>query len=111
MDIIGKNVKLWVNEREAADGTKFNTYSVSASRKDADGNYVYAPIKVFFKRDIDLSNVESGMKFDFKGFDTVDVYTNKDGKEIRNPAIMIMQADFGEFNETAFREAEEDMPF
>lgn len=111
MDVKGKDVKLWVNEYEKKDGGKFRTYSVSSSRKDADGKYMYAPMKVFFKKDIDVSHVENGTPFDFEGFMTVDAYTNKDGKEVRNPAIMVTRADFGELGDTGFAEAEEDIPF
>lgn len=111
MDIIGKDVKLWVNEHETKDGGTFRTYSVSSSGKNKDGDRVYAPVKVFFKRDIDVSRVENGTVFSFEGFSTVDCYKNKQGEEVRNFAIMVMKADFGELGDTGFAQAEEDIPF
>ena len=107
-DVIG----LWKNEREGKNGTWY-TYTVGISRK-VDDEYKNSYMKVSFKRDIDVSNVSNGQTFDFKGFLTLDIYTDKEGKEVKNPMIMITEANFGESEDTqdtAFAEAEEDIPF
>ena len=114
-DVIGKNARLWKQERESENGIWY-TYTVSISRK-VDDVYRNAYMKVRFIKDIDVSNIDNGANFDFKGFLTLDIYTNKEGREVKNPMIMITKVNFGESEEsedtqdTAFAEAEEDIPF
>ena len=50
-----KPVKVFVNEKEGRSG-KFYTYSVSASSKDKDGNWVSGYMEVLFKKEATKPN-------------------------------------------------------
>ena len=110
INVKGEKVKLWFDEREGRDG-KWKQYRVGLG-KQFDGVWVNSNIKAQFKKDIDVSNVPNGAVFNFEGFLTVSKpWTNKEGKEIKEPMIMIMSADFGEFGDTGFAEVTEPLPF
>lgn len=113
INVSGDKVKLWIDEREGRDGNKWRQYRISASGK-FDDEWVYSYIEVRFKRDIDVSNVSNGAIFNFEGFMTTKKpWTNKDGKEVKEPMIMITSADFGDLEDygDSFTQAEEDIPF
>ena len=111
IDVKGKDARLWIDERQGKDGNSWRQYRVGLSTK-IDDEYVNSYMKVRFKRDIDVSNVQNGTKFDFEGFLTIDKpWIDKDGKERKDPMIVIMSADFGELGDSGFKEAEVDIPF
>lgn len=111
LDISGKNVKLWVNDHEGRNG-KFQTYSVSISKKSADGKYINKPVKLFFGKDVwKPDTVPNGHVIDFEGFPTLDIYTDRDGNERKEVAIYATKIDWGRLTEDSFVEAEEEIPF
>lgn len=111
INIKGEKVKLWIDEREGKDGNKWRQYRVGIGAK-YDDKWVNSYMKVRFKKDINVENVPNGTEFNFEGFLTIEKpWTNKDGKEVKEPMIIIMSADFGEFGDTGFAEVTEPLPF
>lgn len=118
LDIIGKNVKVWVNEHEGRNG-KFQTYTVSISRKDAEGKYINKPVKFYIGKTAWKPDwVTNGSVIDFKGFPTLDIYTDKEGNERKEVAIYASEiiwdrqtTEWGKPSEDSFEEAEEEIPF
>ena len=109
INVSGENARLWISERQTKDGGTFKDYTVSVSGK-FDEEWKSAYQKVRFKKDIDLTGVENGAKFNFKGFMTINKpWTNKDGKEIKDIVIMITEADFED--SVGFAEVKEPVPF
>ena len=97
VDVKGTNCKLWIKEHEGKDGNKWNSYSISVSRKDMNGSYVTAYQDVTFTRNAGK---------------------DKEGKERNYPVITINKARF-EYDPEASRESyndsfeqlDEDVPF
>lgn len=124
MNITGEDTRLWVNERQRADGSKWFDYSVGISKKTEDGHYVNTYMKVRFAKSVNIpTDLPNGTKMDYEGFITVDSYTDKEGNEVKRPMAMITKADFYiegqrpktvEYSEdqiAGFSAAEEDVPF
>jgi single-stranded DNA-binding protein len=115
MDIYGKNVKIWRKDFEGRNGT-FYRYSVGISSKNADGTYgasYYMDIK-FTKKSGAPEKIKNGANCDFEGFLSSTSYTNKDGKEVTNPQIVVTSVDFqGDAEDIgdSFEQLEEQIPF
>ena len=114
MDVSGKNQKVWCNEHQKRDGSKWYEYNVSISKKKQDGSYVNAYIKVKFSKDVDIEDpIPNGVKMDYEGFMTVDEYTDRDGNIVRKPMLFVTKAVFPELESSfdSFAEVEEAIPF
>lgn len=109
INVIGENARLWITERDSNNGGKWNEYSVGVSSK-FDDKWVNDYQKVMFAKSIDLTGVQNGAKFDFKGFMSIKKpWTNKDGKTVKEKIIVITEATFEET--TGFSEVNEPLPF
>lgn len=113
IDITGKNVKLWVNNVQTRDGRSFPTYNIGIGKKNKDGSFTNMYLKVRFGKDIHIpENIANGTQMDFDGFFTVDTYTNRNGEEVKTPAIFITNARFADsYDIDGFSQAEADIPF
>lgn len=121
MNVTDENARLWISERKRTDGSAWQDYSVSISKKTESGDYVNTYIKVRFAKSVEVpEGLQNGVKMDYEGFVTVDTYTDKDGKEIKRPMVMITSASFDipkaiihvPVEEIAgFQAAEDDIPF
>lgn len=124
MNVNGENTRLWINERQGQNGSKWNDYSVSISKKLEDGNYINTYMKVRFSKAVKIpEQLENGTEMDFGGFLTVDNYTDRDGKEVKRPMVMITEASFNnqklasptekysQEHLAGFSAAEDDIPF
>lgn len=123
MNVSGEDTRVWVNEHQRQDGTKWLDYSLGISKKTENGDYVNAYMKVRFAKSVKVPEaLQNGTKMDYEGFITVDSYTDKDGKEVRRPMVMITKASFetepqynppqvSEEQIAGFSAAEEDIPF
>lgn len=123
MNVSGEDTRVWVNEHQRQDGTKWLDYSLGISKKTESGDYVNAYMKVRFAKSVKApEGLQNGTKMDYEGFITVDSYTDKDGKEVRRPMVMITKADFdiepkynpsqvSEEQIAGFSAAEDDIPF
>lgn len=99
LDLIGKDVKLWVNAHEGKDGRPWYTYSVSISKKVED-KYVNKGVKIIFGRDTEIPRgLKNGDKIDFQGFPTLDIYTDRDGNERREIAIFAKTVRFLDYED------------
>lgn len=95
INISGKNEKLWKNERQSRNGGTWFDYSIGVSKKGQDGNYVNAYIKVKFSSKLTIPNeLPNGAQMDFEGFLTPDVYTDRNGQEVKRTMIMVTQVKF-----------------
>lgn len=126
VDVTGKNVKLWINERPSRNGGTWPDYSIGISKRKQNGGYVNGYIKVRFGRDVVVPReLPNGASMDFSGYITLDVYTSKDGQEVKKDMIMITSAKFHDvygddsgYSSTAdygdvdsFEQADDDIPF
>jgi hypothetical protein len=122
VDVKATNAKIWRKDREGKNGT-FHNYSVGVSSKNQDGSWTNAYMRVKFSRNSGAPEViKNGAYCNFEGFMSAESYTDKDGREITNPIIIVMKAEFDddaeEPREDAFNEAEDsfeklddDIPF
>lgn len=117
LDIKGRNMKIWRKDIDTKSGT-FHRYTVASSIRNEDGSWSNAYIQVMFSKHSGApKKIQNGAVCDFEGFMSAKSYTNKDGKTIAEPVIMIMKVDFqgnvGEDLEDVdnFEQAEEDIPF
>lgn len=115
MDVFAKNAKIWRKDIEGRNGT-FHKYSVSVSKKNEDGKYVNAYIPVVFSKRANAPEVISnGAECDFTGFMSVEYYTDKEGRTVTTPQVVIMEATFYDGNDKDsvdnFTAATEDFPF
>lgn len=119
VDVKGTNCKLWIKEHEGKDGNKWNSYSISVSRKDMNGSYVTAYQDVTFTRNAGLTeDIPNGTVFDFEGWMSTRTRKDREGKERNYPVITINKARF-EYDPEASRESyndsfeqlDEDVPF
>ena len=95
INISGKNEKLWKNERQSRNGGTWFDYSISVSKKGQDGNYVNAYMKVKFSSKLTIPNeLPNGAQMDFEGFLTPDVYTDRNGQEVKRTMIMVTNVKF-----------------
>ncbi|MCQ2087666.1 MAG: hypothetical protein MJZ37_06330 [Bacilli bacterium] len=113
MNITGK-AKVWVSERQGSTGT-FKSYSVGVSKKKEDGSYVNGYMPARFKKGVELEN---GTNIDIKnGFVTLEVYNNKESKEVKTPSLMIIEFETEgtpvnvEPNWDSFNVGGDDLPF
>lgn len=129
LDVTGKNVRLWKNERSSKNGRTWNDYSIGVSKKKQSGGYVNGYIKVKFGRDVVVPDeIPNGAKMDFEGYISLDVYEDRNGQEVKKDMIMITRASFhdlygdddsrGNYTSTSdygdidsFEQAEDDIPF
>ena len=118
LDIIGKDVKLWVNTHETRKGT-FDTYTISVSKKVED-KYVNKPVRLIFSKDTKVPNgLKSGDRVDFEGFPSLDIYTDRYGNERRDIVIFAKTVRFLDHEDDAdeedlyagFGQAADDIPF
>lgn len=108
----GKNVKLWVNEREGRNG-KWNSYSVSVSKKVED-KYINKEVKVLFGRDVWIPDtIRNGEVIEeLEGFPTLDIYTDKNGNERREIMLYITKCKWKDLtDDDSFTAMEEEIPF
>lgn len=121
LNIRGVDEKLWVNEHEYQGGS-FKTYAISVSSKDRNtGKWTNKAIKVKFSQKVSIpENLQSGDKFDFDGFLTLEKYTSREGAEVTSHIIMVTNASFNgmplgyeeaDVDADSFTSAEEDLPF
>jgi hypothetical protein len=117
LNIKGENVKVWRRDIEGKGGT-FHRYSVTSSTRNEDGSWSNAYIQVMFSKNCGApKKIQNGAVCDFEGFMSAKSYTNRDGKTIAEPVIMIMKVDFqGNVGEDLgdvdnFEQAEMDIPF
>lgn len=110
MNVSEKNARIWRKDYEGRNG-EYSRYTVSIRNKNPDGTFTtyYMPIK-FSKRSGAPERIENGAKCDFDGFLSVDSYTNKNGDEVKQPQIIVMNAVFQEEADN-FEELEEQIPF
>lgn len=125
INISGKNEKLWKNERQSRNGGTWFDYSISVSKKAQNGNYVNAYMKVKFSSKLTIpSELPNGAQMDFDGFLTPDVYTDRNGQEVKRTMIMVTDVKFHDvhgddsydsYNDydgiDSFSQAEDDIPF
>lgn len=118
INVVGEKQKLWRQDHDGKNGTWY-TYNTSIPRKDNEADkWDNAYIKVrFAKRAEAPQKIHNGSTCDFEGFMTVDTYTNKDGKRVSQPMIMIMKLNIHDEEEDvtegvdSFEMAAEDIPF
>ena len=96
INIVGKNEKLWKNERQSRNGGTWFDYSIGVSKKMQDGNYVNTYMKVKFSSKVVVpSELPNGAQMDFEGFLTCDTpYRDRNGQEVKRPMIMVTSAKF-----------------
>ena len=125
INISGKNEKLWKNERQSRNGGTWFDYSIGVSRKAQNGNYVNAYMKVKFSSKLTIPNeLPNGAQMDFEGFLTPDVYTDRNGQEVKRTMIMVTNVKFhdvhgddgydsyGDYDGIdSFSPADDDIPF
>lgn len=110
LNISGNSVKVWVNEHDSSKG-KWKSYAISVGKKDESGSWLYKPVKLYIKKDIEVpAGLKSGDLIDFEGFPTLDVYTGRDGQEHREIMIVAQKINFKRYDDS-FAEAEVDIPF
>lgn len=113
MEVSATKAKIWRKDIEGKNGT-FCKYSVGVSKKTQDGKYVNAYIPVVFSKKADApERITNGALCDFKGFMSVESYTDREGKTRTQPQIVIMSVDFDDPTEgvDSFAQAEADFPF
>lgn len=112
MDITAKNAKLWVNEHKKRDGGTWKEYSLGFSKKNEDGNYINASMRVRFSSKVDVpDDLDNGCILEsFSGFSSAEVFTDRTGAEIKRPMIVITSVPQWE-NVDGFAQLEEDCPF
>ena len=120
INVEAEHVRLWVNEHERPDGTKWASYSISTSSKDQEGGYINKPLEVRFRNDAklpegySLKNGElvtirgslSNRAFKYKGEDRVEhlLWAHEIDIEGRLPEPTGEKAD-------SFEQLSEDIPF
>lgn len=108
MNVSEKNAKIWRKDYQGKNG-EFYKYSVSVSKKNDEGKYVYAYMPIRFSKKADApEKIENGALCSFEGFMSVDTYKDRDGNEHNQPMIIVMKA---EFDSDSFKSMEEDIPF
>lgn len=113
MDISAKKAKIWRKDIDGRNGT-FYRYSVSVSRKNEDGSFTNAYIPVrFSKKSGAPEKITNGALCDFSGFMSVESYTDKEGKTVNSPQIVIMNVEFEDPTEgvDSFSQADDDISF
>ena len=118
INVIGTKCKVWSQSHDRKDGSKWYTYTVGVSSKNMDGSWSNGYQRVKFSKHSGAPDpIPSGADIEFEGFMTLEVYKNKDGKDIKEPVIMITKAEFpnlgtpGEDDLDTFEQMEEDIPF
>lgn len=115
MNVSEKNCRIWRKDFEGKNGT-FHRYSISFRGKKADGSYTpycYMDIK-FSKKSGAPEKITNGATCEFEGFLSADSYTNKDGKEVVTPQIVVTKVKFdGDAEDVGdnFEEMSEEIPF
>lgn len=114
MDVSGKNEKLWINKREKRDGGIWLEYSVGIGKRNMDGKYINAYMRVKFSKSCEVpSMLPNGVKMNYEGFMTIDEYESR-GEQVRKPMVMITRVEFPDYEyqmEDSFSEVDEDVPF
>lgn len=113
MNVSETKAKIWRKDIEGKNGT-FYKYSVSVSKKNQDGKYVNAYIPVIFSKKADApEKINNGAMCDFSGFMSVESYTDREGKTINTPMIVIMSVEWEDptTGVDSFSRAEEEIPF
>lgn len=118
IDIKGTNCKVWRQEHDRNDGSKWFSYTVGVSRKNMDGSWTNGYQKADFSKNSGAPDIiPNGARCDFEGFMTVKTRKDKEGKEIKESIIMITSVEFkdlgkpGEDDLDTFEQMEEDIPF
>ena len=119
INVEAENVRLWINERERDDGSKWRTYSISTSSKDQNGDYVNKGLEVKLRREVNVpEDTKNGALCTINGSLSNKVFTDKNGEK-RVEHIMWaheiifdkgLPAPRGE-KADSFEELEEDVPF
>ncbi len=112
------NTKIWRKDYEGQNGT-FYTYNISVSKKNQDNSWSNAYLKVKFAQSADApEKISNGTIADLEGFLTVDSYRNKEGKEVNQLMLMVMNLNiqdddrYEDISEVdSFEQAEEEIPF
>ena len=115
MNVSEKKARIWRKDFEGKNGV-YHRYTIRIRSKNDDGTSgasYYMPIK-FSKKCGAPEKITNGAYCDFEGFLTTDSYTNKEGKEVVNPQIIVMKVHFeGDVEDggDSFSEMEEEVPF
>lgn len=120
MDVSGKVARVWVNEHPKRDGTKWYDYNIGIGKKNAEGRYINAYMKLKFSKDLGLpEELPNGIRMeDYEGYVSVYEY-QKDGQLVRVPLVMITKARFPELElilelidpPDSFEMLDEEVPF
>ena len=82
INIEAENVRLWINEHEREDGSKWRTYSISTSSKDQEGNYINKGLEVRLRREVTIpEGTKNGALCSITGSLSNRSYTDKNGEK------------------------------
>lgn len=106
MDVFGSNERLWIDEHEREDGSKWRSYRISVGKRVENG-YLNAYIRVAFAKKVAIpADLQNGSPMTYEGFMTIDKpYTDRNGAEVKPLMIMITKAEFGQKPQKTVSEA------
>ena len=119
INVEAENVRLWINEHERNDGTKWRTFSISTSSKTPEGDYVNKSLEVRMTRDVQLpADLKNGAICTIMGSLSNRVYTDKNGEQKKEHMLWAREIYFdkevpapkGEPADS-FSAAEDEIPF
>lgn len=120
INVEAENVRLWINEHERDDGSKWRTYSISTSSKDpASGDYINKGLEVKLRREVNVpEDTKNGALCTINGSLSNKVFTDKNGEKRVEHIMWAHEIIFdkglpeprGE-SADSFEQLEEDMPF
>lgn len=119
INIEAENVRLWINEHKREDGSTWNTYSISTSSKDKDGNYVNKGIEVRMTREVQLpEDLANGELVTIRGSLSNRQFTGKDGEKRTEHMIWAQEVDLERWSQPKpsepadnFSAAADEIPF
>ena len=121
INVEAEGVKLWVNEHERDDGSKWFTYSISTSSKDKEtGEYINKSLEVRMTRDVRLpDDLRNGETVTIRGSLSNRSFTGRDGEKRVEHMLWAHDVDFdgrmtmpkSDVPADSFEQLDEDMPF
>ena len=82
INVEAENVRLWINEHERDDGSKWRTYSISTSSKDQNGDYVNKSLEVKLRKGVNVpEDTKNGALCTINGSLSNKVITGKNGEK------------------------------
>lgn len=119
INVEAEGVRLWINEHQREDGSKWNTYSISTSSKDQEGGYINKSLEVRMRRDVQLpEDIKNGALVTIRGSLSNRAFTGKDGERRVEHLLWAHEVDVDKPYEPtkgepadSFEQLEEDMPF